>query len=155
MKTASLIAMACAALPLAAGAAPSNPFEAFHGKVKAGLYEYRTETDMGAIPGMPPGMGKQAHTYQNCVTPEDIRRGEMSKNDRMPKDCEVKDFRMSGNTATFRTVCTGRQRVSTDNKVTFHGDGYDMDMAMDMNEGGHPMHLKTHMQARYMGACSK
>ena len=156
MKTVCLIAITCAAaLPLVAGAA-DNPFQAFHGKVKAGMYEYRTEMDMGAIPGMPPGMGKQSHTFQHCVTPEDIQKGEMSKNDRgsrMPKDCDVKDFHMSGNTATYKMVCTGQHAMTADNRITFNGDGYDMDMVMDMSEGGRPMHFKQHMQARYMGAC--
>ena len=155
MKTASLLYLACAtALPLAAAAA-GNPFEAFHGKVKAGMYEYRTEMDMGAIPGMPPGMGKQTHTFQHCVTPEDIRKGEMNRNDRTPKDCEVKDFRMSGNTASYRMVCTGQHPMTADNRITFNSTGYDMDMTMDITEGGRPMHMKQHMQARYLGACSK
>ena len=157
MKTAALFSLAClAALPLAAAAA-DNPFQAFHGKVKPGMYEYRTEMDMGAIPGMPPGMGKQSHTFEHCVTAEDIQKGEMNRNDRsrMPKDCDVKDFHMSGNTATYKMVCTGQHAMTADNRITFKGDGYDMDMVLDMNEGGRPMHMKQHMQARYTGACSK
>jgi hypothetical protein len=153
MKTVSLIAIACAAaLPLGATAA-DNPFQAFKGKVKPGLYEYRTEMDMGAIPGMPPGMGKQSHTFQHCVTPEDVQKGEMSKNDRMPKDCDVKDFHMSGNTASYKMVCTGQHSMTADNRIVFKGDGYDMDMTMDMNEGGRPMHMKQHIEARHVGAC--
>jgi hypothetical protein len=155
MKTVSLLAISCiAALPLASAAADS-PFEAFHGKVKPGMYEYRMEMDMGAVPGMPPGMGKQSHTFSHCVTPEDIQKGEMGRNDRgrMPKDCDVKDFHMSGNTATYKMVCTGEHNMTADNRITFNGDGYDMNMVMDMNEGGHPMHMKQHIQAKYAGAC--
>jgi len=154
MKTVSLLALACAAsLPLAAAAAGS-PFEAFKGKVKEGMYEYRVESDMGAIPGMPPGMGHQNHTFQHCVTAEDIHRGEMNKNGRdIPKDCEVKDFRMSGNSATYKMVCSGQHQMSSENHITFTGNGYDMDMTMSMNERGHPMNMKQHMQARYVGAC--
>jgi hypothetical protein len=154
MKTVSLIAIACAAaLPLAAAAAADNPFQAFKGKVKPGLYEYRTEMDMGAIPGMPPGMGKQSHTFQHCVTPEDVQRGEMNKSDRMPKNCDVKDFRMSGDTASYKMVCTGEHAMTADSSITFRGYGYDVDMAMDMSDSGRPMHMKQHMQARYLGAC--
>ena len=155
MKTVSLLCLACAAmLPLASPAA-DNPFQAFHGKVKAGMYEYRTEMDMGAIPGMPPGMGKQSHTFQHCVTAEDIQKGEMNRSDRMPKNCDVKDFQMSGNTAHYKMVCTGEHAMTADSRITFHGGGYDMDMMMDGNEGGRPMHFKEHMQARYMGPCTK
>jgi hypothetical protein len=89
MKIVSLVGLACAAaVPLAVCAA-GNPFEAFHGKVKPGMYEYRTEMDMGAIPGMPPGMGKQTHTFQQCVTEEDVKKGEMGRSVNMPKNCEV------------------------------------------------------------------
>jgi len=155
MKTRMLLCLACAAaFPLAAAAA-DNPFQAFHGKVKPGMYEYKMDMDMGAIPGMPPGMGRQSHTFEHCVTPEDIQRGEMNKNDRsrMPKDCDVKDFHMSGDTATYKMVCTGQHEMTSDNRITFKGDGYDMDMLLDMNEGGRPVHMKEHMQARYAGAC--
>ena len=155
MKTVSLLSLACAAmLPLASRAA-DNPFQAFHGKVKAGMYEYRTEMDMGAMPGMPPGMGKQTHTFRHCVTADDIRKGEMNRSDRMPKDCDVKDFRMSGDTATYKMVCTGQHAMTADNRITFNGNGYDMDMAMEVNEGGRPMHMKQHMQAKYLGPCAK
>jgi hypothetical protein len=155
MKIVSLISLACAAALSLTAAAADSPFAAFKGKVKAGLYEYRTQMDMGNIPGMPPGMGKQSHTFQHCVTPEDIERGEMGKGGRnqMPKDCDVKDFRMSGNTASYKMVCTGEHAMTADNKITFNGNGYDMDMTMDMSHGGQPMHMKQHMEARYLGAC--
>lgn len=156
MKTVSLLALACATSFALAAAAAGNPFEAFKGKMKEGLYEYRMQTDMGAIPGMPPGMGRQTHSFQHCVTAEDIHRGEMGRNGRnggMPKDCEVKDFRMSGNTASYRLVCTGEHAMTTENRITFASGGYEMDMKMATNEGGRPMNITQHMQARYLGAC--
>ncbi|HEX6632612.1 MAG TPA: DUF3617 domain-containing protein [Usitatibacter sp.] len=153
MKIVSLVGLACAAaVPLAVCAA-GNPFEAFHGKVKPGMYEYRTEMDMGAIPGMPPGMGKQTHTFQHCVTEEDVKKGEMGRSDNMPKNCEVKDFKMSGNTASYTMVCTGEHAMTAHNRITFNDTGYDMDMRMKMSQGGQPMDMKQHMQARYLGAC--
>jgi len=30
-----------------------------------------------------------------------------------------------------------------------------MDMKMAMNQRGQPMHMTQHMQARYLGACTK
>src|SRR5690242_13426797 len=122
-----------------------------------GMYEYKMDMDMGQIPGMPPGMGKQSHTFQHCVTAEDINRGEVGKGgrDNTPKNCEVKDFRMSGNTASYRMVCTGERPMEAENRVTFEGNGYTMDMKMAMNQRGQPMHMTQHMQARYLGACTK
>jgi hypothetical protein len=160
MKTVSLLPLACAALlPLAAAAAGSDAlYDAFKGRIKAGMYEYKMDVDMGAIPGMPPGMGKQTHTIQHCVTPEDIQRGEVNRNDRnrMPKDCDVKDLKVSGNTATYKMVCTGEHSLTSDNKLTFQSDGFTSDVDMTMSERGRPMTMKQHMQARYLGpSCTK
>ena len=69
MTKTRLLALACCAV---SAAAIAGPFDSFKGKMKAGMYEYKIEMAMGAIPGMPPGMGKQSMTFQKCVTPEDI-----------------------------------------------------------------------------------
>ena len=58
MNTRCLLAVACAASFSLAATAADNPFEAFKGKMKAGLYEYKIDMDMGQMPGMPAGMGK-------------------------------------------------------------------------------------------------
>jgi len=157
MKIVSLLALGCTAGFAIAAVAADNPFEAFKGKVKEGMYEYKMDMDMGAIPGMPPGMGRQTHTIQHCVTADDIHRGEVGRSDRnnMPKDCEIKDFRMSGNTATYKMVCSGQHPMSSDNRITFQGDGFTSDVNMTMSQGGHPMNMKQHMTARYLGACNK
>lgn len=157
MKIVTLTALACAGSLALAAAAADNPFQAFKGKMKEGMYEYKMDMDMGQVPGMPPGMGKQSHTFQHCVTAEDINRGEVGKSgrDNMPKNCEVKDFHMSGNSASYRMVCTGDRAMEAENHIKFEGNGYTMDMKMAMNQSGHPMNMTQHMQARYMGACTK
>lgn len=146
------VAASCAAL-----AAAANPFDAFKGKMKDGQYEYRMEMDMGAIPGMPPGMGKQTMNFQQCVTAKDIEQGQMGrgKEGKMPENCQVRDFRMSGNTATYVTECKGDMAMKADNKVTFRSDGFDMDIKMTMKQGGETMNSTQKMTARYMGACKK
>jgi len=157
MKTKSLLAVAFAAsFSLAAAAAPDNPFDAFKGKMKAGLYEYRVDMDMGQMPGMPPGMGKQHHTMQHCVTAEDINKGEVGRGGRdgkMPQNCEMKNFKMSGDTASYTMVCKGGPDMTADNRIAFRNDGFSMDMNMSMDQGGHPMHMKQHIESRYLGAC--
>ena len=45
--------------------------------------------------------------------------------------------------------------MTADNKITFASDGYKMDMKMAMNQGGRPMNMTQHMEARYVGPCSK
>ncbi len=157
MRKVTLPLLACG-LALSLAAAADSPFQAFHGKMKPGLYEYRMEMDMGALPGMPPGMGKQTHTFQHCLSSEDIQNGEMGRSNRgsgTPKNCEVKNFHMSGNTATYQLVCKGGPDMVADNRITFTGNGYRMDMKTDMNEGGQTIHMKQHMEGRYLGPCKQ
>jgi hypothetical protein len=155
MKTIGLLAIACLAFPAAAIA---NPLDQLKGKMKDGLYEYKMEMDMGAVPGLPPGMGKQNMTFQKCVTPEDIEKGQMGRgggrDGKAPESCEVKNFKMSGNTASYTMVCKNPP-MSADNQITFVADGFKMDMKMAMNQGGQMMNMTQRMEGKYLGACKK
>jgi len=144
---------------LAAGVATAyaaGPFDAFKGKMKEGMYEYKMDMDMGQMPGMPPGMGKQSHTFQHCVTKKDIEEGGFGNKDRkQPENCEIKNMNMSGNTATYTMECKGEHGMRADNKITFRDDGFTMDMKMQMNQRGQNMNMTQHMEGRYIGACTK
>ena len=163
MKTRFLATAACA-VAIAAPTVALAQFEAFKDKVKPGLYEYKMDMDMGQVPGMPPGMGKQSHTMKNCVTQKDVDKGSMSGGDksRMPENCQVKDFKMSGNTATYTMACKGSSNgkgppmdMTADNRITFRDGGYVMDMKMAMNQAGQPMNMTQHIEGRYLGPCEK
>ena len=161
MKTRIVIATLAAAV-----AVPSlafAQFEQFRGKMKEGLYEYKMDMDMGQVPGMPAGMGKQSHTFQHCVTAQDIEKGTVgnSRENRMPENCQVKDFKMSGDTATYKMACKGSSNgkgppmdMSSDNRITFRDTGYTMDMKMAMDHGGQQMNMNQHMEGRYLGPCN-
>ena len=139
---------AASAVAFAAG-----PFDAFKGKMKEGLYEVRMEME---IPGMPQGMGKQQMTMQNCVTAQDIESGRVGKGrEQMQERCEIKNFKMSGNTASYTTVCKGEHAMTADTTITFAGNDYKMDMKMAMNQGGQVMNMHQKMDGRYLGPCKK
>ena len=145
---------ACVAAAATATAFAAGPFgDAFKGKMKPGLYEVRMEMEM---PGMPQGMGKQQMTMQNCVTAEDLEGGKLGRSEQQKMEqCEVKNFKMSGNTASYTTVCKGNMDMTADTTVTFAGDNYKMDMKMRMNQGGQVMNMHQKMDGRYLGACKK
>src|SRR6185503_18050230 len=122
----------------AAATALAAPFDEFKGKMKEGMYEYKMEMDMGAIPGLPAGMGKQSHTFNHCVTKKDIEEGGFGKNkdSKMPENCEVKNMKVSGNNASYTMECKGENAMKSDVKMTFVSDGFDMDQKMQMTRGG-------------------
>jgi hypothetical protein len=157
MKALRPLAVAAALAAFCSAASAQSPFEGFKGKMKEGLYDYRMEMDMGSIPGLPPGMGKQSFNVQNCVTAQDIDKGTFGRgrDGKMPDNCEVRDFKMSGNSATYTTECKGSPPIKADNKITFVGDGFDMDMKMAMNQGGQVMNVNQKIKARHIGACKK
>jgi hypothetical protein len=157
MKTHRFFALACGVAFLGSAWAADNPFSAFKGKMKEGNYEYKMEMDMGQMPGMPPGMGKQSMTTQHCLKNEDLERNGLSKGrdgKGMPENCKVENFKMSGNTASYTMVCKGGPDMTADNVVTFTSDGYKMDMKMAMNREGHVMNMTQHMEGKYLGPCT-
>ena len=153
MKRALLLAITLAATTAIA----QGTMSAMKGKMKDGLYAYKMEMDMGQVPGAPKGMGKQTMNFQHCVTPQDIEKGELGKGreDRKPANCEMKDFKMSGNTASYKMVCKGENAMTADNTITFVPDGYKMVMKMAMDHGGQKMNMTQNMEAKYLGPCKK
>ena len=148
------IAMAAACM-LAAPIALAGPFDQFKDKMKPGLYEMKMEMDMSGMQGMPPGMGKQSHTLQHCVTEKDMEKGAFSRgrDGKGPNEsCEIKNMNVSGNTATYAMVCS-QPKMTADNTITFSGSGYVMDMKMSMDQGGHAMNMKQHVESKYIGPC--
>ena len=142
---------ACAAIA-ATGAVAAGPFDQFKGKIKPGQYEVKMDMDM---PGMPGNMGKQSMTMKNCVTEQDIERGRMGRNDKMPENCEVKNFKMSGNTASYTVVCKGENAMTSDTSITFRDDGYSMTSKSSMTHSGQTMNMSHKMDGRYIGPCTK
>ncbi len=153
MTKSRILAIACAAVSCAAIA---SPLDALRGKMKEGMYEYKMEMDMSGMAGLPPGMGKQTHTFKKCVTHDDIAKGQMGRGpDRAGKapECDIKNFSQSGNTASYTMECK-QPKMTADNKITFTGDGFNMDMKMAVDQGGRPMNMTQHMESKYLGPCN-
>lgn len=153
------IAIALVAAFAATAAFAQNPLDVLKAKMKAGQYAYKSEMDLGQIPGLPKGMnlGKQTFNFEQCVTPQDIERGHLGKgrNGKTPADCEITNFRMSGNTASYRMACKGDMNMTADNTITFVSDGYRMNMKMAMVRGGQTTNVSQVMEAKYLGPCRK
>ena len=152
-----LITVAAAALAFTATAsfAQSNPFSAMKGKTKPGLYDYKMEMEM---PGMPAGQGMPPMKVQNCVTEADLEKGtafNKRQDGKAAPDCEVKDFKMSGNTASYKMVCKGANPMEADSTITFSPDGYKGTTKMAMDHGGQKMNMTSKFEAKYLGPCTK
>jgi hypothetical protein len=135
--------------------AVAGPFDGFKGKMKEGMYEYNMDMYMASIPGMPPGMGKQSHTFNHCVTAKDIDEGAFGKgkDQKKSQNCEIKNMQQSGNSASYTMECKGDPKMKSDVKMTFVSDGFDMEQKMQMDRGGQVMNMNQKMTGRYKGPC--
>lgn len=156
MKLAPLLLVLSAALASAhATAQTTSQLSALKGKLKPGLYSQRMEMDMGSVPGMPPGMGKQSFTMENCVTDADIEKGDLGRRDKNAPDCQVSDFKGTANSASYRMTCKGEMSMTADVAIAFQGDSYRMNMKSTMDMGGQKMSSTMAIDAKYLGACKK
>ena len=149
MKTYALAVLACAiTLPALA----DNPFAGMRGKVKEGQWEYRMQ--MGAVPGMPPGVTMPAMTFSRCLTAKDVESGGVGqKEGKMPENCSVKNMKMSGNNASYTMECTRDPKMKADVSIAFTNDGFTMKQDMVMERNGQPMPMSQTMTGRYLGPC--
>ena len=144
--------IAACTLALSSGAIAAGPLDQMKGKMRPGLYDMKMEME---IPGMPAGMGKQSMNMQNCVTEQDIEKGQMNKGkDSKPDTCEVKNFKMSGNTASYTAVCK-EPEMTADTSITFNDVGYTMNTKTAMKQGGQTMNMTQKIEGRYIGPCKK
>ena len=147
------ISVLALAVTVACGSAfAASPFDAFKGKMKEGLYEYKMTMEMPGMPAGVPGMGGKPMIVEHCVTAKEIEGGDFAKRDKQ-SNCEVKDMNVSGNTATYKMVCTGKSDMTADTKMTFKDNGFVSDMKMSMNQGGQVMNMTQHMEGTYKGPC--
>jgi hypothetical protein len=150
-----IIVAAALAFTATASFAQTSPFAALKGKTKPGLYDYKMEMEM---PGMPAGQAMPPMKVQNCVTDADLEKGtafNRSGDGKKAPDCDVKDFKMSGNTASYKMVCKGANPMEADSTITFIPDGYKGTTKMTMDHGGQKMSMSSKFEAKYLGPCTK
>src|SRR5690348_5611509 len=123
LATTSLLAVAVLSLP-AYGAAPN---------MKEGLWEITTKAEM---PGMPAGMKPQV--VQQCITKKDLEDPRRTTPGNNPKDdrCQVTDYKMQGNTASWNMACKGEGAMTGSGTVTYSGNSYTGTTRMTMKQGG-------------------
>jgi hypothetical protein len=125
---------------------------AFKGKMKEGLYEVRTETDMGNRPDVPPAQRKQASTMQQCLTAAEID----SYAEEKQKDCQTRNLKVSGDAASFQIVCN-KGEMTSDVAMKFVPGGYTMESKATVKPagGGAPITMSSRAESKYLGPCKK
>lgn len=116
--------------------------------MKPGEWEIVTNVVMEGMPfPMPP-----VKTVQ-CVTREDLNNPEKTapKLSKEKDDCEVKDYKMSGNKASWKIICTGRNKGTGIGEMTYAGDSYSGTMKYTTREAV----MNYTIKAKRVGDCKK
>jgi len=128
------------ALAAASGLAQAAPV------IQPGLWEITTRMEM---PGMPAGMGQ--HATQTCYRPGDVQ--DAAKTVPKDKNCEVKDYKLSGNTASWRMECRGETEMTGTGTFTYAGNSYSGTTKFAMKQGGRSMNMTQAYSAKRIGDC--
>ena len=129
-----------------AAAAPQTTQDLFKGKVKEGLYEVKSETDLSGVPGIPREAAKRSETRQRCLTKQDVDRGIEAG-----KDCEVKSYKPSAGGASIVMAC--KDGSSTDMKYAFAGNTLKSEMRTTGTQEGKSFVSMFRSEATRIGPC--
>lgn len=115
-------------------------------RMTPGLWEMTSSMEGAGMPQMPPTK------FQHCYRPEDVkdlRRTIPEKN----KDCQVSDWKESGNTVTWKMSCTGKAPMTGTGRITYAGDRYEGVNKITMAHGSQSMTMTQKYVARRLGDC--
>jgi hypothetical protein len=120
------------------------------GGMRPGRWESTMQMQMAGSPIQMPEMKST-----RCVTPEDAKDPTRSLptgpegRGNQKSDCKATDYKVSGNTATWKMVCTTPQAMTSTGEMTFGDDAYTGTMKMDSPQG--PMTMK--ISGKRVGDC--
>jgi hypothetical protein len=117
--------------------------------MQPGMWEITTRMEMEGMEGMP---AMPANTVRQCIHPADVQSGSAT----VPKgdpQCEVKDFKMQGNTAFWRMECKGANAMNGSGTVTYSGASYSGKTQFMMKEQGQSMTMNQAFNGKRIGDC--
>jgi hypothetical protein len=120
------------------------------GTMRPGRWESTMQMQMAGSPMQMPEMKST-----RCVTAEDAKDPTRSLpagpegRGNQKSDCKATDYKVSGNTATWKMVCTTPQAMTSTGEMTFTDDSYTGTMKMDSPQG--PMTMK--IAGKRVGDC--
>lgn len=120
--------------------------------MKEGLWEITMKMEM---PGMPAGMPPQV--MQQCMTKKDMEDPRKTAPGGVPGDssCQMTDYKMQGNTATWNMACKGEGAMTGSGSLTYSGTSYSGTNRMTMTQGGNTQTMTMHYSGRHLGECKR
>src|SRR5262245_42324856 len=142
--------MRSAAIPLLTTALTLGTVHAAAPNMKDGLWEITTKMEMA---GKSAGNMPQ-QVVRRCVTKKDLddpRQTTPSGDAR----CKMTDYKLAGNTATWKMACEGKSEMTGTGTITYSGESYTGNQTMTMKTSGQAMNMKMDFTGRRVGDCPK
>ena len=141
--------IACRALAVFLSGAAAEAYAAMP-NMKEGLWEMAVKMEMAGMPADMP-----SHTAQRCMSAKDFAdpRKATPESARGADQCEVSNYRMQGNTATWNMACKGSDPMTGSGAMSFEGDRYTGINRMSMKQGGQTTQMTMNYAGRYLGPC--
>lgn len=127
-------------LPICAIAAPN---------MQPGMWEITTKMEMTGMEGMP---AMPPQTVRQCIKPADVQNGTATVPKGDPK-CEMKGYKVQGNTASWQVECKGENPMSGNGTVTYSGNSYSGKTQFSMKEDGQSMTMNQTFNGKRIGDC--
>ncbi len=137
-----LAALLLLTLPLAVSADDPN--------IQPGEWSYTTTTRMLNAPFPFP---EQTHTSTECVTLEDIKRGDAFLDD--VEECTVNEMEIGRDSMHYTMVCRAEDGTEfrMRSAMRFHGDRLDGTMESEIETPMGPMQMQITLEGRRTGDC--
>ena len=120
--------------------------------MQEGLWEITTKVE---ISGLPKGLPE--HTVQHCLTKKDIEegKGKLHQPESRNSKCEVKDYQVEGNKASWSIACSGDNPTSGSGTVTYSGTSFAGMTKMKMGKNSHETEMTQTFSGKHIGACKQ
>jgi uncharacterized protein DUF3617 len=128
----------------------SSPVSAALPNMQEGLWEITTKVEISGLPA-----GLPEHTVQDCVTKKDIEEGKMHQPSNSNSKCEVKDYKVEGNKASWKIICSGNNPTTGSGTVTYSGTSFAGTTKMKTGKNGQETEITQTFSGKRLGACKK
>ncbi|HUP97049.1 MAG TPA: DUF3617 family protein [Usitatibacter sp.] len=140
-----LAACGVAAMSCAVAAQQPDGKNLFKGRLKPGMYEFKTLTEMSGVTSSKQ-QEKSTETEKRCVTPAEVDKGV-----ELRKDCKVTTFKETG--TSFEVISQCPDGSVQEMRVAVTSSGFTSEVKAESKQKGKEHHMLMRSEARYLGAC--
>jgi len=116
-------------------------------RMQPGLWEITVRIDMQGTP-----VREATQTLRHCYTPRELEDGRNALPAAGP-GCEVVDYLLSGNRATWSLLCAGPNAVGGGGEMIFGAVAYAATVWNDVPEQGRILRVVQKIRAKRLGEC--